>query len=642
MPADSQDNMRSGMWFLVSIPKEETEKADRSRADSRATLSEDDDRENFCDSKEHLTLKQALEDCLQSYGVRNAIWNATTKDQFYQVSFPYESGKATDCLLQDLTSRGIGSRHDSTIGVFPCPIFFRAVEAESDDDESKVAAEINQESCDEAKKEKEKESGFRSMQKKFLKSVKARLTVAQVVAGVKAQGELTFDFVAFIILAGMIAALGLMDNNVVSIIAAMLVSPLMGPIMAITFGIIVRDTALTKLGLKTELIGLFICLLFGFFFGLLNAFWGDIPPYEGTSWSPSRWPNPEMSSRGHWRSLWVGSLVALPSGGGVAMAILGGNSACLVGVAISASLLPPIINSGILWSLSLVKVFKSLSQDLIEVNVTGRPVLVAPAFVAPSNYQPYYFDEYSMHKECALLGVISFCLTVVNILCIILAGTLVLKIKEIAPAKSLQGTRRFWKHDIKVARGYNKTLGGAAASSMGKKLLEEWKKLDATKSGDPATTANGLQELQNIIEEAEDDDVYQTVVQQLANHPPPMNMVRYLSRALSSPEQKEQPREGRMSVWELESLLGGEPSSSQNKPRVTFKLKRSKSETMEPDTSSPGRGKNSNWRRRPNFFQFRPTSRFQVSRVDEGSERPEPLLSRMRKLYHSTGSPSTS
>lgn len=163
------------MWFLVSIPKEETEKADRSRAHSRATLTEDDDRENFCDSKEHLTLKQALEDCLQSYGVRNAIWNATTKDQFYQVSFPYESGKATDCLLQDLTSRGIGSRHDSTIGVFPCPIFFRAVEAESDDDESKVAAEINQESCDEAKKEKEKESGFRSMQKKFLKSVKARL-----------------------------------------------------------------------------------------------------------------------------------------------------------------------------------------------------------------------------------------------------------------------------------------------------------------------------------------------------------------------------------------------------------------------------------------------------------------------------------
>ncbi|XP_050030843.1 uncharacterized protein [Dermacentor andersoni] len=638
MPGDGHGSMRSGMWFLVSIPKEDTEKAARSCADSRATLSEDDDRENFRDSKEHLTLKQALEDCLESYGIRNAIWNATAQDKFYQVSFPYESGKPTDCILSDLTSRGIGSNYDSTIGVFPCPIFYRAVEPESDDEEQNTIADVNYESGDEAKKEKEKESGFRSMQKKFLKSVKARLTVAQVVAGVKAQGELTFDFVAFIILAGMIAALGLMDNNVVSIIAAMLVSPLMGPIMAITFGIIIRDTALTKLGLKTELIGLFICLLFGFFFGLLNAFWGDIPPYEGSSWSPSRWPNPEMSSRGHWRSLWVGSLVALPSGGGVAMAILGGNSACLVGVAISASLLPPIINSGILWSLSLVKVFKSMTQDPIEVNVTGTTLTVSPAFIAPLGYSPYYFDKYNMHKECALLGVISFCLTVVNILCIILAGTLVLKIKEIAPSKSLQGTRRFWKHDIKVARDYNKTLGGAAASNMGK-LLEEWRKLDG-KNGDPASASRNLQDLQNMIEEAEDDDVYQTVVQQLANHPPPMNMVRYLSRALSTPEQKEHPGGGRMSVWELESLLGREPSSSQTKPRVTFKLRRSKSETMEAD-SSPSRGKQPG-RKRPGFFPFRRVSRFQVSRVpsDEGSARQEPLLRKMRKLYRSAESPS--
>lgn len=167
------------MWFLLSIPKEDTENAARSCAHSRATLSEDDDRENFCDSKEHLTLKEALEDCLESYGIRNAIWNATAQDKFYQVSFPYESGKPTDCILSDLTSRGIGSKYDSTIGVFPCPIFYRAVEPESDDEEQKTVADVNYESGDEAKKEKEKESGFRSMQKKFLKSVKARLTVAQ-------------------------------------------------------------------------------------------------------------------------------------------------------------------------------------------------------------------------------------------------------------------------------------------------------------------------------------------------------------------------------------------------------------------------------------------------------------------------------
>lgn len=40
MPDDSGDNMRAGMWFIVSIPKEETEIAERSRPESRATLSE--------------------------------------------------------------------------------------------------------------------------------------------------------------------------------------------------------------------------------------------------------------------------------------------------------------------------------------------------------------------------------------------------------------------------------------------------------------------------------------------------------------------------------------------------------------------------------------------------------------------------
>lgn len=49
--------------------------------------------------------------------------------------------------------------------------------------------------------------------------------------------------------------------------------------------------------------------------------------------------------RGMLRSLWVGILIALPSGAGVALSILGGNTGSLVGVAISASLLPPTVNA---------------------------------------------------------------------------------------------------------------------------------------------------------------------------------------------------------------------------------------------------------------------------------------------------------
>jgi uncharacterized membrane protein len=70
---------------------------------------------------------------------------------------------------------------------------------------------------------------FKSVQDKFLKSMTARLTVAQVVANVYAGADFTFDFLLCIILAAWIATIGLLDNSVVNTVASMLVSPMMGP-----------------------------------------------------------------------------------------------------------------------------------------------------------------------------------------------------------------------------------------------------------------------------------------------------------------------------------------------------------------------------------------------------------------------------
>lgn len=50
------------------------------------------------------------------------------------------------------------------------------------------------------------------------------------------------------------------------------------------------------------------------------------------------------SHRGNARSLWMGVLWALTSGSGVAVALLQGSAGPLIGVAISASLLPPVVN----------------------------------------------------------------------------------------------------------------------------------------------------------------------------------------------------------------------------------------------------------------------------------------------------------
>ena len=43
---------------------------------------------------------------------------------------------------------------------------------------------------------------------------------------------MTFDYIAFVLLAAWVAAMGLVGNSVATVIASMLLSPLMGPCLA--------------------------------------------------------------------------------------------------------------------------------------------------------------------------------------------------------------------------------------------------------------------------------------------------------------------------------------------------------------------------------------------------------------------------
>ena len=53
--------------------------------------------------------------------------------------------------------------------------------------------------------------------------------------------QFTFDFLMLLVLASMIAFMGLILDNTVVLVASMLVSPIMGPILAGIFGSVVGD-----------------------------------------------------------------------------------------------------------------------------------------------------------------------------------------------------------------------------------------------------------------------------------------------------------------------------------------------------------------------------------------------------------------
>ena len=128
------------------------------------------------------------------------------------------------------------------------------------------------------------------------------------------------------------------------------------------------------------------------------------------------WPTEQMTSRGQPEALAVGLLIALPSGVGVALSKTDdGYAGGLVGVAISASLLPPAVNAGICWGLA-----------------------------------PFSADA----KELGTLGGYSLLLTIVNIVAIIFAGSLVSYLQK--------RKHHAWSDILKISSIYivNKTRGG--------------------------------------------------------------------------------------------------------------------------------------------------------------------------------------
>jgi uncharacterized hydrophobic protein (TIGR00271 family) len=245
--------------------------------------------------------------------------------------------------------------------------------------------------------------------------------VERVVQQTKEQAVFSFDFLCLVVVASLLAALGLATNSAVVVVASMLVSPIMGPILAVTFGSVVRDWQLVRVGVLSELLSLLLCVLDGFLVGLCFAPFG---PSFGI-------PTAEMVSRGTGVGIIIGIAIALPSGVGVALSVLGNNTSSLVGVAISASLLPPAVNCGMCF---------------------------AYAIMGPRLHGADVVDAVALFNT----GSISFLLTIVNILCVFLAAWAMYKVKEVAP---LPGKTHFWSTDLPAARNFN-TLNRADADAL--------------------------------------------------------------------------------------------------------------------------------------------------------------------------------
>jgi uncharacterized hydrophobic protein (TIGR00341 family) len=222
-----------------------------------------------------------------------------------------------------------------------------------------------------------------------------RLSVEEIYSKIAAGTRLSFDFLALLVVSGIIAAIGLGTNSPVIIVASMLLAPLMGPILGLSFGVIIKDRRLIETGIKNEALGLAIAILMGIIMGAILMFLTFLP-----SWA---WPTPEMASRALLWVLILGMAVAAASGAGVALAATRGDLGSLVGVAIAASLMPPAVNAG----MNFIFAFLMLGM--------GNPV------------------AYNLHL---VISGLSFLLVILNIIFINIVAMFVFKLKQVAPIKS--------------------------------------------------------------------------------------------------------------------------------------------------------------------------------------------------------------
>eukprot|EP01129_Flabellula_baltica_P016370 TRINITY_DN8687_c0_g1_i1.p1 TRINITY_DN8687_c0_g1~~TRINITY_DN8687_c0_g1_i1.p1 ORF type:complete len:360 (-),score=66.97 TRINITY_DN8687_c0_g1_i1:28-1086(-) len=233
-----------------------------------------------------------------------------------------------------------------------------------------------------------------------------RVSTEEIFEIVDGQLHLTFDYLIMIIVASLIAGVGLATESAVLVVAAMVISPLMGPILGLTFGTIIQDKMMVIKSIRNEIIGVFLTFVIGMVMGVSYGFGIE----------DGKWGGAEIEGRGLAANLIPSIVVAIPSGVGLAISVVQGGAAALVGIAISVALLPPVVNSGMNFTYGMIMLFREHSDSLIDIGKGSEHWLS--------------------------VSLISFILFLVNLVCIYFSALIFFKIKEIKPIGTLQKMRQ--------------------------------------------------------------------------------------------------------------------------------------------------------------------------------------------------------
>lgn len=161
-----------------------------------------------------------------------------------------------------------------------------------------------------------------------------------------------------VILSTLVAAIGLLKDNVAVIIGAMVIAPFLGPNVALALSTCLADSDLSKNSSKSLLVGTATAFLISVGLGLFMT----VDPSAA-----------EIASRT--RASMSDIALALASGAAGVLAFTSGVSATLIGVMVAVALLPPLTVSGLLLGVGhfhdSFMAFLLFMTNIICINLSG-------------------------------------------------------------------------------------------------------------------------------------------------------------------------------------------------------------------------------------------------------------------------------
>jgi uncharacterized hydrophobic protein (TIGR00341 family) len=194
--------------------------------------------------------------------------------------------------------------------------------------------------------------------KDYEKKTKERLSIEELYQTITEQATISKTFFYLIILASIVASIGLLYNNVAVIIGSMVIAPLLSSSMALSLATTLADKKLAREALITSISGYLIAIIIGIIFGLFFT----INP-EAT----------EIISRTDVNLMYL--ILAFASGIAGSLSFTKGISQALVGVIVAVALLPPLVTTGLLlgsfhWNQALGS-FLLFSVNVVCINLSS-------------------------------------------------------------------------------------------------------------------------------------------------------------------------------------------------------------------------------------------------------------------------------